>query len=121
MRPGDHLELGGGGFWQGWRSHRGAAWPCQLPSPTYTPLAWPHAPLYVVVSALAEVVSLYLGAVTGWHYPFFLKRRYNTMAKKRGNNEGSITRRKDGRWEARISLGRDTTGKVKRMTLYGKT
>jgi hypothetical protein len=45
------------------------------------------------------------------------------MAKKtkRGNNEGTITRRKDGRWEARISLGRDATGKVKRMTLYGKT
>ena len=45
------------------------------------------------------------------------------MAKKtkRGNNEGTITRRKDGRWEARISLGRDATGKVKRITLYGKT
>jgi len=45
------------------------------------------------------------------------------MAKKtkRGNNEGTITRRKDGRWEARISFGRDAAGKVKRMTLYGKT
>ena len=45
------------------------------------------------------------------------------MAKKtkRGNNEGTITRRQDGRWEARISLGRDAAGKVKRMTLYGKT
>ena len=45
------------------------------------------------------------------------------MAKKtkRGNNEGTITRRKDGRWEARISLGRDAAGKVKRITLYGKT
>ena len=43
------------------------------------------------------------------------------MPKKRGNNEGTITRRKDGRWEARISLGRDATGKLKRVTLYGKT
>ena len=45
------------------------------------------------------------------------------MAKtmKRGNNEGTITRRKDGRWEARLSLGRDAMGKAKRITLYGKT
>jgi integrase len=43
------------------------------------------------------------------------------MPKKRGNNEGTITRRKDGRWEARISLSRDATGKLKRVTLYGKT
>src|SRR5262245_26151006 len=45
------------------------------------------------------------------------------MAKKtkRGNNEGTITRRQDGRWEARLSLGRDPTGKLKRITLYGKT
>jgi integrase len=45
------------------------------------------------------------------------------MAKKtkRGNNEGTITRRHDGRWEARLSFGRDATGKVKRITLYGKT
>ena len=43
------------------------------------------------------------------------------MPKKRGNNEGTIARRKDGRWEARISLGRDATGKLTRVTLYGKT
>jgi integrase len=45
------------------------------------------------------------------------------MAKKlkRGNNEGTITRRKDGRWEAPVSHGRDATGKVKRIILYGKT
>ena len=43
------------------------------------------------------------------------------MPRKQGNNEGTITRRKDGRWEARISLGRDATGKLKRVTLYGKT
>ena len=44
------------------------------------------------------------------------------MAKKRGNNEGSITRRKDGLWMAQITIGRDPqTGKPKRATFYGKT
>lgn len=44
------------------------------------------------------------------------------MAKKRGNNEGSITRRKDGLWMAQITMGRDpATGKPKRATFYGKT
>jgi integrase len=44
------------------------------------------------------------------------------MAKKRGNNEGTITRRKDGRWEAQVFLGRDAvTGKPKRVCFYGKT
>jgi integrase len=43
------------------------------------------------------------------------------MPKKRGNNEGSITR-KDGRYLARISIGRDPgTGKLKRVCFYGKT
>ncbi len=35
---------------------------------------------------------------------------------KRGNNEGSITRRSDGRWQARITLENG-----KRKSLYGKT
>ena len=44
------------------------------------------------------------------------------MAKKRGNNEGSITKRKDGLWQAAITTGRDpTTGKLKRATFYAKT
>jgi integrase len=44
------------------------------------------------------------------------------MPKKRGNNEGSITKRKDGRYLARISIGRDPgTGKLKRVCFYGKT
>src|SRR5262249_45494736 len=44
------------------------------------------------------------------------------MAKKRGNNEGSITRRPDGRWMAQVTVGRDpATGKPKRATFYGKT
>ena len=42
------------------------------------------------------------------------------MARKRGNNEGSITRRKDdGRWMARYTL--HTAEGPKRKTLYGKT
>ena len=44
------------------------------------------------------------------------------MAKKRGNNEGSITRRPDGRWMAQVTIGRDpATGKPKRASFYGKT
>ena len=35
---------------------------------------------------------------------------------KRGNNEGTISKRKDGRWEARISVGGG-----KRRIFYGKT
>ena len=45
------------------------------------------------------------------------------MAKrKRGNNEGTIIRRRDGRWMASITIGRElTTGKLKRAYFYGKT
>ena len=39
------------------------------------------------------------------------------MAKKRGNNEGSITRRPDGRWMAQVTIGRDpATGKTRGLT-----
>lgn len=38
------------------------------------------------------------------------------MAGRRGNNEGSITQRPDGRWEARITLDGN-----KRKSFYGKT
>jgi integrase len=44
------------------------------------------------------------------------------MAKKRGNNEGSITQRKNGLWMAQVTIGRDPeTGKLRRATFYGKT
>jgi integrase len=44
------------------------------------------------------------------------------MAKARGNNEGTIGRRKDGTWAAAISNGRNPlTGKPKRVFFYGKT
>jgi integrase len=41
------------------------------------------------------------------------------MAKRRGNGEGTITRRKDGRWEARYTA--QTADGPKRKVLYGKT
>ena len=41
------------------------------------------------------------------------------MSKKRGNNEGSITKRADGRWMGRYTV--HTAGGPKRKTLYGKT
>jgi hypothetical protein len=44
------------------------------------------------------------------------------MAKKRGNHEGSIVKRSDGRWMAEMTIGRDpTTGKLRRPYFYGKT
>lgn len=41
--------------------------------------------------------------------------------KRRGNNEGTISRRKDGRWEAKFSIGYDSEGKLKRLTRYFET
>jgi integrase len=41
------------------------------------------------------------------------------MARRRGNGEGTITRRKDGRWEARYTA--QTSEGQKRRVLYGKT
>lgn len=43
------------------------------------------------------------------------------MAKKRGQNEGTITKRKDGRYMGRIRLGYDVNGKEVRRTVYGRT
>lgn len=41
--------------------------------------------------------------------------------KRRGNGEGSIYQRTDGRWCGAISLGYDENGKLKRRVIYGKT
>ena len=44
------------------------------------------------------------------------------MAKKRANGEGSIRKRKDGRWEGRYTAGRDpATGKIIYKNVLGKT
>lgn len=40
---------------------------------------------------------------------------------KRGQGEGTISKRPDGTWWARISLGYDAQGKRKRKAFYGKT
>jgi integrase len=44
------------------------------------------------------------------------------MAKKRANGEGTILKRKDGKWQGQVTIGRDqSTGKLKRVTYYGRT
>lgn len=43
------------------------------------------------------------------------------MAKKRGQNEGSIRKRRDGTWEARVTIGIMADGKQNRKSIYGKT
>ena len=43
------------------------------------------------------------------------------MSSKRGNREGSIYRRSDGRWAAQISLPGDSRLRRRRKTLYGRT
>ena len=44
------------------------------------------------------------------------------MAKRRANGEGSIRKRKDGRWEGRYTAGRDpVTGKVIYKNVLGRT
>ncbi len=44
------------------------------------------------------------------------------MPKKRGHGEGSIAKRKDGRWQALVTTGYDPkTGQQKRKAIYGKT
>lgn len=41
--------------------------------------------------------------------------------KSRGNGEGNIRQKKDGRWEARITIGYNDEGKQKLKYFYGKT
>ena len=44
------------------------------------------------------------------------------MAKRRGNGEGSIRKRSDGRWEGRYSVGSDpVTGKALSRNVLSKT
>ena len=42
------------------------------------------------------------------------------MAKRRGNNEGSITLHKSGSYMARITVGRNPDGSLKRKTFYNR-
>ena len=43
------------------------------------------------------------------------------MANRRGRNEGSITERADGRWMARVDMGRGEDGQRLRKVAYGAT
>jgi integrase len=43
------------------------------------------------------------------------------MAKRRANNEGNVYLRADGRYEARLSYTDPTTGKPKRVSVFGPT
>jgi integrase len=49
-----------------------------------------------------------------------LKETKNKI-KRRGNNEGSIIQRKDGRWEGKVTVGYKTDGKIMRKSVYGLT
>jgi integrase len=43
------------------------------------------------------------------------------VAKRRAHGEGTISKRKDGRWEGRVSDGYTDKGTPKRPTVYGRT
>lgn len=45
----------------------------------------------------------------------------NSKKHRRGNGEGSIYQRKDGKWAAAITVGVKPDGKPNRKFLYGKT
>ena len=40
---------------------------------------------------------------------------------RRSNKEGSITLRKDGRWMASVTIGKNDDGTQRRQYIYGKT
>lgn len=42
-------------------------------------------------------------------------------SRKRGNGEGSIYRRKDGRWAAAVTVGYTADGSQRRKTVYAET
>lgn len=43
------------------------------------------------------------------------------MTRKRGSGEGSIYRRRDGRWAASLTVGNDANGRQRRRAFYAKT
>jgi hypothetical protein len=43
------------------------------------------------------------------------------MTKRRGKGEGTIRKRKDGRWEGRVTIGITSTGNPKTSSVYGAT
>ena len=47
--------------------------------------------------------------------------RQKRRGRKRGNGEGSVCRRKDGRWVGTLTVGRDANGRLRRRAVYGRT
>ena len=43
------------------------------------------------------------------------------MARRRGRGEGSVSQRRDGRWMARVDLGRGLSGRRRRKYVYAAT
>ena len=43
------------------------------------------------------------------------------MSRKGGNNEGSIRKRRNRLWEARVTVGRNSCGRQVQKSIYGKT
>lgn len=43
------------------------------------------------------------------------------MARKRGNGEGTIYKRSDGKWAGQVTVGRNVNGSPKRRAVYGKS
>ncbi len=43
------------------------------------------------------------------------------MSRRRGNGEGNVQKRKDGRWECSIMIGFQKDGRRKRKSFYGRT
>src|SRR4051812_39991617 len=41
--------------------------------------------------------------------------------RKKGNGEGSITKRPNGHYMGQVTIGRESSGKLIRKTIYGKT
>lgn len=52
---------------------------------------------------------------------WYIKERRKPMAKKRGNGEGSIRKRSDGRWEGIIVVGHKNDGSAILKSVFGKT
>ena len=48
-------------------------------------------------------------------------KKSKSKSGRRGNNEGSIYQRKDGRWAGTVTTGYKTDGKPIRKTIYGRT
>ena len=50
-----------------------------------------------------------------------MPRKTTKKPTRRGNNEGSIYQRKDGKWCGQVLIGYNDRGKPTRKTFYGKT